>query len=103
MASRKNEYYESEAQLAADEMAFTLIKQQREFGLISIFQSYCDFNLSWLFQISPMAIRIKSLEFLVENKHFFKRKLSIKEVLYFDSVINNCNPETFNEFKKMIT
>jgi len=97
------EYHASSCQLAADEMAIRLIDQEKAFNAISVFQSKCDFNLSWLYQLSPgVILHVYSLEFLADNVKMFKRKLKVDEIVYYDFLIN-CNGLTnFDQFRKII-
>lgn len=94
------QYFASDCQIAADEMASKLIEQKEIFNLISIFQSHCDFNLAWFYQISPEIILHKdTIVFLVENKDKFKRKLNIKQVVYFDYMIIHLNTKSLDEIR----
>lgn len=90
-------------QMAADEMAhnFTdFIEKNKE---IAIFQSNCDFNLSFIYSIAPeVVLHIESIEFLNKNRTNLKRKLSVKELLRFDFLINHYKPGNFEEFKKLL-
>ena len=97
------EYHASSCQLAADEMAIKLIEQERAFNAISVFQSMCDFNLSWIYHISPeVFIHIETIEFLADNINDFKRKLSIEEIVKFDCVLNYNDVTDFKHFKNML-
>lgn len=90
-------------QMAADEMAYQLTDLIDKDKLLSIFQSHCNFNLFWVYSIAPeVVLHISSIEFLNENSKHFKRKLSIKELLNYDLVINLKEPENFNDFKKHV-
>lgn len=104
MNYKELKYHASSCQIAADEMAIKLIDQEKSFSAISIFQSKCDFNLSWLYQLSPeVVLHIDSLKFLADNVKMFKRKLKVPEIVYYDFLIN-CNGITdFNEFRKCLT
>lgn len=94
----------SNCQIAADEIAVKLINQVEIFSNISIFQSLCNFNLFWLYSISPeVALHIKSIKFLVENKNFFKRNITIKELLFYDAIIVYNKIDSFDDFKSIIT
>jgi hypothetical protein len=98
------EYHSAECQIAADEMAIQLIEQKRVFNAISVFQSRCDFNLSWLYQLSPeVVLHVDSIEFLSDNVRMFKRKLKVPEILRYDFLIRNNEIKDFNQFKKSIT
>ena len=88
----------SDCQLAADEIAGKFIKMES----ISIVQSICDFNLSWLYQLSPeVLIHSSTIEFLMENIKNFKRKITIQEMLNYDLLITCKNINTFEEFKQL--
>jgi len=90
-------------QMAADEMAYQLTDLIERDKILSIFQSQCNFNLFWLYSIAPeVVLHIKTIEFLNNNSDNFKRKLSIKELLNYDLVINLKEPYNFNDFKKQV-
>lgn len=90
-------------QLAADEISFKYINEAHEISILCRFQSHCDFNLFWLYSISPeVVLHIGSIEFLQNNSDKFKRKLTIKEILKYDSLIGWNKPETFSDFLKLI-
>jgi hypothetical protein len=96
--------YAETCQIEADKMAFRLIEQQEIFRIISTVQSICDFNLVWLYSISPgVVIHKYSLKFLSDNVKYFNRKLSIKEMIKFDGAIHINKPKDFNQFKKAMT
>ena len=98
------EEYTSECQMSADEMAMTLINQKEIFSLISLVQSICDFNLSWLYSISPdVIIHKESLQFFKTHLKLFKRKLTVKEMIKYDALIYWYEPKSFEDFKNMIT
>jgi len=85
-------------QMSADEMAFNFIKFTNEVFELSKFQSKCDFNLFWIYSLSPIFVRINTIIFLNSYIEKFKRKITIKELLIYDSIINLINPETFEDF-----
>jgi hypothetical protein len=90
-------------QMAADEMAHNFIDFIEKSKQISLFQSHCDFNLAFIYSTAPEVIlHIESVAFLNENRSNFKRKLSLKELLRFDFLINYYKLETFNEFKNLL-
>ncbi len=96
--------FASEQQMESDEMAIKLIEQQEIFGIISVTQSICDFNLAWLYSISPeVVIHESSLKFLHDNIKEFKRKLTIDEIMEYDSIINCYNPKNFKEFRECLS
>ena len=96
-------YHVSHFQLAADEMANKLMEQERAFNAISVFQSMCDFNLSWLYHVSPeVFIHIETIVFLADNINKFKRKVSIKEIVKFDYVLELNEIKDFKHFKNML-
>jgi hypothetical protein len=86
--SEKIEFLEnhaSDCQIEADKYAIKLIEQTEIFAAISIVQSICDFNLAWLYQISPEVILHKeSLIFISDNIKKFKRKIGIEEMMSLD-------------------
>ena len=99
----KLEHHASSCQIAADEMAIKLIEQERAFNAISVFQSMCNFNLSWLYNISPgIFIHIETIEFLADNIKEFKRKISIEEIVKFDYVLELNEIKDFKHFKNML-
>jgi hypothetical protein len=70
---------------------------------LASFQSFCDFNLFWLYSIAPeVVLHIETIRFLSENAKHLKRKLSIKELLNYDLIIGIKHPETFEDFKNEI-
>ena len=90
-------------QMAADEMAYQLTSFTERSNTIAVFQSFCDFNLFWLYSIAPEVIlHIETIRFLVENSQHLKRKLSVKELLNYDLIIGIKQPETFKDFKNEI-
>jgi hypothetical protein len=98
------EHWASSCQIAADEMAIQLIEQKRVFNAISVFQSKCDFNLSWLYQLSPeVVLHVDSIEFLADNVRMFKRKLKVPEILRYDFLIRNNEIKDFDQFKNSLT
>jgi len=100
MNYKELEYFASTCQMAADEIASKLITQQEIFSNISIFQSSCEFNLYWLYQISPeVVLHFNSIAFLCKYKDEFNRKISIKEILRFDEIIEHLDVKTFEDFK----
>lgn len=104
MKYKELEHHASSCQIAADEMAIQLIEQKRVFNAISVFQSRCDFNLSWLYQLSPeVVLHVDSVEFLADNVRMFTRKLKVPEILRYDFLIMNNEITTFSQFKKSIT
>jgi len=85
-------------QMAADEMAYQFTDFIDKSGTLSIFQSICDFNLFWIYSIAPeVVLHIKTIEFLKENIKHFKRKISIPELMIFDTAIMTKQPENFGE------
>ena len=90
----------SECQIATDEMAITLIEQNEIFQTISILQSNCEFNLFWLYQISPgVVLHSDTIKFLSDNINKFNRKITIKEIIKFDWIYQLNDIEDFEDFK----
>ena len=85
-------------QMEADNMAYQIVKLRELMQL----QSICDFNIFWLNSISPVLLREKTIEFLLENKVMFTRKITAKEMIVFDTVIQHGNPNEFSQFKEMV-
>ena len=103
MKYKQLQKHASECQVAADEMAFCLLQQKEVFSLISVLQGHCDFNLYWLYQISPeIVLHTESIRFMVNHKDKFKRKLSIKEMINFDSIISHSEINSFEDFKNIL-
>jgi hypothetical protein len=95
----KIENFAAECQLAADDISYNFITALS----LARVQSICDFNVFWLYSIAPeVVLHIKTVDFLKENIDKFKRKISIKEMLIYDFLINLNNPDNFNEFKELI-
>ena len=96
-------YHVSHFQMDADKMAIKLIEQKRAFNAISVFQSMCDFNLSWLYHVSPgVFIHIETIVFLADNINKFKRKVSIEEIVKFDCILELNEIKDFKHFKTML-
>lgn len=90
-------------QIAADEMAYEFTDFIERSNCIAVFQSFCDFNLQWIYSIHPeIILHIETIIFLSENSKYIKRKLSIKELLFYDLIFIIKKPETFEDFKKLI-
>jgi hypothetical protein len=103
MNYKELKHWASTCELAADEMAIRLINQQELLSVISVFQSKCNFNLYWLYQISPEVIlHYKTLLFLAENIKKFTRKIEIRELLNYDSLIYHNDIDTFEDFKDIL-
>jgi len=95
--------FSSDLQLQADELAYEFLELQNLFGLLSVCQSICDFNLSFYYKCGPeVFIHTESLEFLSKHLNMFKRKLTVKEMFQYDSLIYWNKPENFNQFKKLL-
>jgi len=88
----------SELQIELDSIAYRLIKSRR----LMIIQSICDFNIFFLDSISPLINREETIEFITEHMKKFKRKISLKEYIRFDSIIYHLNPKDFDEFSKIV-
>lgn len=107
MKRKQSEYeinsykFASECQLAADNMARELLNASEEVSLLARFQSLCDFNIFWAYSISPeVVIHLNSIKLLLTGK--IKRKLKLKELFYYDFLIQVYNPSTFTEFTKLV-
>jgi hypothetical protein len=81
-------------QTEADHMAFRLLKIQE---LMQV-QSLCDFNIFWLRDVSPLLVDQKTVDFLLENREKFRRKLSVKEFINADFLLKNFKISNFTEF-----
>lgn len=95
--------YSEDCQMASDEMAYKYITESEEILNLSILQSHCDFNLFWLTSISPILIYSDTINFLIKNNIYIKRKFSIRELMDFDTkyrtLIRYYSIETINDFK----
>ena len=90
-------------QMAADELAHDYSDYLTKSSILARFQSYCEPNLFFIYSVWPEVIlHIESIDFLLKNKDRFKRKISLKELLRFDFIINSNKPETFEEFKILL-
>jgi len=100
MKKEQLEIYSSELESEIFKIAYDEIKFRSIYDILVVFQSHCNFNLFWVYSIAPeVVLHIKTIEFLNDNSNHFKRKLSIKELLNYDLVINIKEPENFSEFK----
>jgi len=96
-------FHASYCQEQADEMAFELVNQSEAFENISVFQSRCDFNLFWVYQISPeVFIHLKTISFLKRNIEQFRRNITLKELIRYDYIITKNEIKTFNDFIKKV-
>lgn len=103
MKYKELEHWAATCEMEADNMAIQLIEQKRVFNAISVFQSKCDFNLSWLYQLSPeVVLHVDSLEFLADNVKMFTRKLKVPEIVRYDFIIRNNEIKDFNQFKRSL-
>ena len=103
MKREELEKYTSELEMEIDHISYTLLKFKELYDELKMFQSKCDFNLFWLYNLAPEVIlHIDSIKFLNLNIQVFKRKLTTKEMLKYDYLINYYKPSSFDEFKKLI-
>lgn len=104
MKKEQLEIYTAGIEIELYKNAYDEIKFRNIYWPLVQFQSYCDFNLFWIYSIAPeVVLHIKSIEFLLTFGHTFKRKLSAKEILNCDLIIQLYQPKDFTEFKKHIT
>lgn len=89
-------------QVEADQTSYQIATMLDEVSLLAAVQSICDFNLFWLAGISPVIVYTKTLEFLLEHKSEFKRKLSIREMIEFDYIISHNTLNNFDEFRRLL-
>jgi len=87
------------AQEEADYIAFHMVKLQEKMYLLSSVQSVCEFNLFWLYQVSDVIIYDRTLEFILNHKTEFKRKLTISEMIEFDWIIAHNDLTDFEDFR----
>ena len=64
----------------------------------AVVQSICDFNLFWVATLSTLVCTMPVIDFLCENMHNIKRKLSVAEFMRADFVIANLAPVDFSDF-----
>jgi len=88
--------YAEQCQMQADNMAYQLLKAQK----LSVIQSICNFNIAFIDNLSPVFVR--SLDFFYENVRDFKRKLTLKEFLYYDYLVYWNGLKTVKELKKLL-
>ena len=99
---KKIESYISGLELELIELAINQNDFNEKFFILSRFQSNCNFNLFWLYSISPeIIIHIERLKLLSEIK--FKRKLSIKELLHYDFILGLSEVNTIEDFKNFLS
>jgi len=99
----KLKIHASDCEMESDKTAIRFLEQRRNFALISEFQSICDFNLYWLYQISPeVVVRSSTIDFLNSNKEMFTRKIKVAEMILYDFIIFHNNIKTFDEFKSKL-
>lgn len=98
------EIYASQIEMELYQIAFNEVRFREVFDNLIVFQSFCYFNLFWLYSIAPeVVLHIETVEFFLNNRNHLKRKLTIKEMLKYDLIFGIYKPETFNEFKKHVT
>jgi len=104
MSSNKKKYpskfeqYVSDIERENDELTYHLIT----FEKLSILQSICNFNVFWIWNLSPVLLHIETVRFLCKHKKKFKKKMTIKQLFNFDMIIYWMKPENFNDFKSML-
>jgi adenine C2-methylase RlmN of 23S rRNA A2503 and tRNA A37 len=97
------EKHASGCEMAAEEMAIKLINQERVFSAISIFQSRCDFNLAWAYQLYPeVFIHVESIEFLAKHVKKFESKITIVQISQYDHLITNNEVNTLDDLRKLL-
>lgn len=98
--TEKLEHHASSCQMDADELAVRIIKMRS----MSVVQSICDFNLFWLYDISPeFLLHMTTIDFLKKNIKKFNRKITIKEIFAFDFIIRHHNIKRFEQLKEKYT
>lgn len=90
----------SVAEIAADEMAYQIVTESERIKRLSIIQSICDFNVFFLYSLSPVILRDKSINFLYKNRLNFNRKIKIGEMMIYDTIIYNNDFKNFEDFKR---
>lgn len=81
-----------------DGLAYLLLKAKQ----LIVLQTICEFNVWWMHDISPLVMKDATIDFLVDNKDHFKRKINVGEFMEFDCIIYHKRPETFKEFKQLV-
>ena len=100
MRKEQLECYASQLEIELNQIAFNEIKFREVYESLVVFQSFCDFNLFWLYSIEPEVIlHINTIKWLLKNITI-KRKLSEKELLNYDLIISLIEPTNIDEFKK---
>ena len=90
--------YCSEIEIENDELTYHLIT----FEKLSILQSICNFNIFWIWNLSPVILHIETVRFLIKYKDKFKNKMTIKQLFHFDMIIYWRKPKDFKQFKTML-
>ena len=100
MKYKQLERFASELQVEADRMAYKIVKTEKIVGGLSVIQSMCNFNIFWLYQVSPLIITEKTIDFMSNYRDKFKRELSVKEVMHIDWLVSHGNFHNFSEFSE---
>lgn len=70
---------------------------------LSKLQSVVDFNVVFIYNIAPeVSLHIKSVEWLNSHSKSFTRKIKLKELLEYDTIIYWHNPKDLIELKNLI-
>lgn len=111
MSSGKEKYgalleYASTVDMELYRVAFMYLKQIKQISAyeqLSILQSIVDFNVVFIYNIAPEVIlHLKSIEWLNCHLKSVKRKIKLKELLDYDTIIYWNNPADIDEFKKLL-
>ena len=91
----------SDCQLAADEIAFTLIEERKFNKKMNMFQDYCNFNVHQT--IGRCKFYLDAVDFINRNGKELKRKFELGEFLKFGMELRikkmAFKIETFKQFK----
>ena len=97
------QYYES-CQTAADELAFTLIKERELNSKMNVFQNYCNFNVHQT--IGQCRFYLDAVDFVNKNGDELKRKFELNEFMEFAQELRTkryiFKIETFEQFKNIV-
>lgn len=93
-----SEAFLSDLQISNDEMAYRFVKMEKMLQI----QSICDFSVFWMDGLTFYGISQMTLDFLIENKGKFKRKITSREFVKYDLLINYKEPGSVEELKNLI-
>ena len=80
------QYHASNCQMSADEMAYKLVKQEKQNRLnmmCAVLQDHCNFNTYFTIGKVPWIFGIKAINFVFLNHEQIKRKFELGELMDF--------------------